>query len=143
MRYHRFRSPSSPLPQSAHGWELTTNERASLKHRFENHFKMKCSSLLDNLKEALAQVPINPQDVTLLQTTLPPSVDACSSSLLKGHILAIGRSDNCVTVMDSWNGKTVDLRGHSGIGSTTANCHFSNIFFIRKSQFSFLNTAYF
>ena len=98
---------------------------------------MKCSSLLDNLKEALAQVPINPQDVTLLQTTLPPSVDACSSSLLKGHILAIGRSDNCVTVMDSWNGKTVDLRGHSGKGSTTANCHFSKIIFIRKSQFSF------
>ena len=78
---------------------------------------MKCSSLLDNLKEALSQVPINPQDITLLQTTLPPSVNACSSSLQRGHILAIGRSDNCVTVMDSWTGKSVDLRGHSGKGS--------------------------
>ena len=95
---------------------VSANQRASSKHLFENQSKMKCSSLLDNLKEALSQVPINPQDITLLQTTLPPSVDACSSSLLKGHILAIGRSDNCVTVMDSWNGKSVDLRGHSGNG---------------------------
>jgi len=108
---------------------VLTNQRASSKHQFENQSKMKCSSLLDNLKEALSQVPINPQDITLLQTTLPPSVDACSSSLLKGHILAIGRSDNCVTVMDSWNGKSVDLRGHSGNGLfLTKNCNFRELF---------------
>ena len=98
---------------------------------------MKCSSLLDNLKEALSQVPINPQDVTLLQTTLPPNVDACSSSLLKGHILAIGRSDNCVSVIDSWNGKTVDLRGHSGKG---INFRSKTDHFLRKSIFSKKNS---
>ena len=104
---------------------LLANQIVRSKHQFENPSKMKCSSLLDNLKEALSQVPINPQDITLLQTTLPPSVDACSSSLLKSHILAIGRSDNCVTVIDSWNGKSVDLRGHSGNGSFfTKNVNF-------------------
>jgi len=75
------------------------------------------SMSLSALSGALDSVPINPTNVKMFEVTLPPEIRPCSSSLLNNHMIAVGRSDSIVTVMDAWRSESechlVNLVGHS------------------------------
>ena len=70
---------------------------------------------MGELRDALKSVPINPTNISMYQVTLPPDIQACSSSFTNNHFIAVGRSDSIVTVMDTWKSedRLINLVGHS------------------------------
>ena len=94
-------------PNSVHTYPLTPPEQ-----EFNEFGEVSTSVKL--LKTAIAEVPINPTNISMFQFSLPPDVSASASTILHGHIMAVGRSDSIVTLVDSWHPeKIINLRSHS------------------------------